>query len=891
MEQEPNPPLAEQRLLLVDAGSIIYPAYHVMKDLTNSKGFPTGAIFGVTRILMKILKEFPSKYVAICFDSRGKNFRHDKFEAYKAHRPAMDEALVVQVPRIKEVIDAFGLPMAEQQGYEADDVIAALTAQAKAQGLDTVIVTGDKDLMQLVDENVWVARPGRDPAKDLRLMDVKGVEAYMGIAPSKIRDFLALTGDSVDNVPGVPGIGEKTALQLLKEFGTFENIWVNVDQVKANKLRENLRTYRDQALLSRELVQLRTEGVQARLSDCQMRSADQESLKRLLEEFEFRSILRDLGLAVGGVSPPSRPAIQTHLVLTEEQFQLVLEKLHSAPMISLDTETTSEDALRAELVGISCAIRAGEAYYIPVGHDYLGAPEQLPRNDVISRLKPILKNKPIIGQNLKYDAKVLQRYGIELEQMAFDTMLAAYLIDPESRKDLDELAKRYLGHGVMHFKELGRERMNEVEVDRAAEYSCLDAEVVVRLREKLLPLLHERHLEKLYSEIELPLIDVLVEMERNGILIDKDVLREQAKELEVLLRQLQQEIVHLAGEEFNPNSPKQVAHILFEKLKLPVQKRTKTGPSTDASVLQDLAELHPLPEKLLASRELEKLLNTYIYKLPEYIHPQTGRVHTNFNQGVATTGRLSASDPNLQNIPIRTELGGQIRRAFIAPPGKLLIGADYSQIELRVLAHISQDPGLMAAFERDEDVHARTAATIFNLPFDHVGPRERRIAKTINFGLSYGMTSFGLAQRVGLSRSEADLFVKNYFSNYPGVKNYMEQVVREAESKGFLETLLGRRRYFIDVKGRAEREAINFPIQGTAADLMKLAMLQVHREVRSAKIRARLLLQVHDELIFEADAQDAHGAAEQIKHTMERIYALRVPLKADVHVGRHWGEI
>jgi DNA polymerase-1 len=404
-------------------------------------------------------------------------------------------------------------------------------------------------------------------------------------------------------------------------------------------------------------------------------------------------------------------------------------------------------------------------------------------------------------------------------------------------------------------------------------------------------LLQERQLEKLFSQIELPLIEVLVEMERNGVLIDKDVLREQAKELEISLKQLQQEIFHLAGEEFNPNSPKQVAQILFEKLKLPVQKKTKTGPSTDASVLQDLATLHPLPEKLLASRELEKLLNTYVHKLPEYVHSQTGRVHTNFNQSIATTGRLSSSDPNLQNIPIRTELGGQVRRAFIAPPGKLLIGADYSQIELRVLAHISQDPGLIAAFEKGEDVHARTAATIFNLTLEQVGSHERRIAKTINFGLSYGMTSFGLAQRVGLTRTEADQFIKNYFASYSGVKAYMERIIQDAKEKGFLETLLGRRRYFSDLSGRAEREAINFPIQGTAADLMKLAMLRMHKEIRSGKIRVRMLLQVHDELIFETDTQEAHGAAEQIKQVMENVYPLDVPLKVDVRAGRHWGEI
>jgi DNA polymerase-1 len=879
----------EHRVLLIDAGSLIFPAYHVMKDLVNGRGFPTGAIFGVTRLLLKLLKEFPSRYLAVCFDSPGRKRRQEKYAAYKANRPAIDDALAVQIPKIKEVIHALGLPIVEQDGVEADDLIAVLTQQARREHLSVVIVTGDKDLMQLVEDGVRILKPGRDPGRDLRLIDAPGVEAYLGVRPDQVVDFLALTGDSVDNVPGVPGVGPKTAKQLLAQFGSLEEVLAKADQIQAKKLHENLKRYREQALLSRELVRLDTQNVSAQLESCEPQTPASEALRTLFEELEFRSLLKELGLATS--ASPRLPPIQSHIVLTEAQFEALVNQLERADFISLDTETTSPDAMRAGLVGLSFALRPGEAFYIPVGHDYLGAPPQLSRERVLQRLQPILATKPIIGQNLKYDAKVLRRHGATLGPILFDSMLAAYLIDPESRKDLNELAQRYLGHGVMDFQELGRDQINQVEVDRAAEYSCRDAEAVVRLRERLVPLLQSHGQEKLYDEVELPLIDVLVEMELNGIFLDREVLREQAQELEVLWKQLEQEIFHLAGEEFNPSSPKQVAHILFEKLKLPAKRKTKTGPSTDAHVLQELAGLHPLPERLLAHRELEKLLSTYIYKLPEFIHPHTGRVHTNFHQSVTSTGRLSASDPNLQNIPVRTELGGQIRKAFLAPPGQALIGADYSQIELRVLAHISEDPGLVRAFEQDEDVHARTAASIFQIPLEQVGPRERRIAKTINFGLLYGMTGFGLAQRTGIGRKEADQFVQDYFAHYPGVRAYMERTVQAAQEQGFLETLLGRRRYFRDLSGRAEREAINFRIQGTAADLMKLAMRRVHEAIRSGKIAARMLLQVHDELIFEADQQDAHGAAKQIQEIMESVMSLRVSLKVETHVGRHWGEI
>ncbi|MDW8141666.1 MAG: DNA polymerase I, partial [Candidatus Bipolaricaulota bacterium] len=550
-----------------------------------------------------------------------------------------------------------------------------------------------------------------------------------------------------------------------------------------------------------------------------------------------------------------------------------------------------EDAMTAELVGISLAVEPASGFYIPLAHSYLGAPQQLPRNFVITRLKALLETKPVIGQNLKYDAKILRRSGINIKNIVFDSMLAAYLLDPEGRKDLNELARRYLGHSVMDFSELGAERMGMVPIEQAARYSVADAEAVIRLKEKMLPELRSRNQEKLFYEIELPLIPVLVEMELNGILLDKEILREQAKELETLATQLLQDIFRVAGQDFNPNSPKQVAYVLFEKLKLPVLRKTKTGPSTDAYVLQELAGLHPLPERLLAYRELEKLLGTYVKKLPEYINPQTGRVHTTFQQHVTVTGRLSSTEPNLQNIPVRSELGGQIRKAFVAPPGRVLLGADYSQIELRILAHLSGDEGLIGAFERDEDVHTRTAATIFNISLENVNAQQRRIAKMINFGLSYGMTGYGLAQRTGIPRKEADQFVKSYFEKYPGVKAYMERTVQEAREQRYLETLLGRRRSFVELSAQTQREAINFPVQGSASDIMKLAMLRVYEKIKSSEIRADMLLQIHDELIFETDVVHAARAAQAIKQTMEGAFQLRVPLKVETHIGTNWGEI
>jgi len=793
----------------------------------------------------------------------------------------------VQIPKVKELLDAFGIPSVAEEGLEADDLIATLAKRGVEQGFRVLIVSSDKDLMQLVNERINMLKPPRDPRRELELLDAKGVEGYLGVPPEKVIDFLALLGDAVDNVPGVPGIGEKTARHLLQQFGSLEEILKNAEGIENKRIRESLLAHKEKALLSKELVKLKLVAIENALDRCKTKPPNPQKLKEILEELEFRSILKELEL-----TEEAKPQkIKCQIVLEETHLKALLEKLKEAEEISLDLETTSQDALRAQIVGIALAVELGGGYYIPVGHGYLGAPKQLDLKYVLENLKPLLESKKIVGQNLKYDAEVLRRYGIDLKNIAFDSMLAAYLLDPSSRKDLNELAQRYLGHRVMAFKELGAEKMSEVPIEKAAQYAVSDAQVVLRLKEKLVPELIEKNLYKLFTEVELPLIHVLIDMELNGILLDKEVLREQAKELEILLEQLKQEIFSLAGEEFNPNSPKQVAVILFERLKLPVIKKTKTGPSTDSLVLQELAASHPLPEKLLAYRELEKLLSTYIYKLPDYINPETGRIHTSFHQGVTATGRLSSSDPNLQNIPVRTQLGGQIRKAFIASQGRKLLAADYSQIELRVLAHISQDQGLIEAFERDEDIHARTAATIFNVSIEKVTPSMRDIAKRINFGLAYGMSSYGLAQWAHISRKEAEKFMHSYFTSYPGVKVYMERIIGEAREKGYVETLLGRRRYFQKLDNRAEREAINAPIQGTAADIMKLAMLRVHERIKASKLRADLLLQVHDELLFEIDEAHIEEGAKLIKDTMEHVMELRVPLKVDIKIGNNWGEI
>jgi DNA polymerase-1 len=891
---EPGP---KRRLLLIDAGSIIYPAYHVMRELATSSGFPTGAIYGFVRTLLKLLHDYPSEYMAVAFDSKGKTVRHERYEEYKATRPVMDEALAAQLPKVKELLQAWGIPSFAKEGYEADDLIATLAHLAAERGVPVLIVSGDKDLMQLVDDKIKVLKPARPPRQEVELLDRAGVKEHLGVPPELVRDYLALVGDKVDNVPGVPGIGEKTAQRLLAEFGSLEKVLENAEKVGNARVRESLLKHRELALLSRELVQLREVELELGpepLEACRPSTRDEERLRTLLEELEFRSILKELGLAQKATSEG-----RYHTILTEAEFERLLERLASAEEFALDLETTSQDSMQAEIVGIALAFEPYEGFYIPVGHDYLGAPQQLGREYVLEKLRPFLEDgKRVLGQNLKYDAKVLRRYGIKLKEIAFDSMLAAYLLDPTSRKDLGELAARYLKREVTSYKELSDQDMRKVPIEEATRYAGEDAEIVLRLKDLMVKELQEKGLFQLFTEVELPLIEVLVEMELAGVLMDPRVLEEQAKEIEVLLENLRQEIFHLAGEEFNPASPKQVASILYEKLKLPVIKKTKTGPSTDSLVLKELALQHPLPEKIVTYRELEKLLNTYIRKLPEYINPRTGRIHTSFNQSVTATGRLSSSDPNLQNIPVRTELGGQIRRAFIAPKGRKLLAADYSQIELRMLAHLSGDENLIRAFREEEDLHTRTAAELFEVPKEEVTKAQREIAKRVNYATIYGVSAFRLSKELGIPQKEAQQYLDKYFARYPRVKEFIEEKIREAESQGYATTILNRRRYLPHITSRDhnlrsydQRNAINTPIQGSSADLMKLAMLRVYEKIKAGEIKADMLLQIHDELLFELDEAEVERAAPLIKETMERVMALRVPLKVDIKVGENWEEI
>jgi len=889
------PPL--KKLFLIDGSSYIFRAFFAVRGLSTSKGLPTNAIFGFTSMLLKILKDHKPDGVAVVFDTKAPTFRTELYEAYKANRPEMPDDLAVQIPYIKKIVEAFRIPSLEQEGYEADDLIGTLAKKADQDGLEVVIVSGDKDLLQLVSAQVTVLDTMKDAQKGLR-----EVKERFGVSPELLPDIMGLAGDSVDNIPGVPGIGEKTAVALIKQFGNLDSLLEKVHEADETglkkKVKENLIAYKDQALLSRDLATIDTHvPLEIRWDDFHLSLPDEEALRPLFTELEFHKFLQEL-CAQKTVSYENY-----HLITEEEEFEQLVANLQKADRFSVDLETTSRDPIIAEVVGLSFSYKSHEAYYIPVGHDYSGVPSQLSASRVLERLKPLLEDdeRRKYGQNIKYDYLVLRRQGVRMTGIAFDTMLASYVLDPTKRShSLEAIAQEYLQHQMITYKEVTEkgQGFQKVGLQQAMQYSGEDADVTFLLTEILMKRLAEEGLQNLFSQIELPLVEVLAEMELWGVKIDPELLQEVSKELEARLWDLQKQVFDFVGEEFNINSTQQLGKILFEKLRLPVIKKTKTGYSTDVGVLQELAKENELPRVVLEYRSLTKLKSTYVDALPKLINPATGRVHTSYNQTVTATGRLSSSNPNLQNIPIRTEDGRRIREAFVPEDGWWLISADYSQIELRILAHLSGDTTLIEAFQRGEDIHARTASEIFGLAPDKITSEMRREAKVINFGIIYGMSPYGLANELGVEPKVASKYIDGYFNRYQGVKTYLDGILQEAKKKGYVTTLYNRRRYIPEINSPnraarqfAERTAINTPIQGTAADLIKIAMNRIYRRIRDKNLKAKLIMQVHDELVLEAPANEVEDVEQMVKAEMEGVIAMVVPLKVSVSKGKNWGEI
>ncbi len=882
-------------LYLIDGSSYLYRAYFAIRTpMSTSSGMQTKAVFGITSMLLKILREKRPEFIAVAWDAKGPTFRHRLYDKYKANRPPMPEDLAEQIPWVRKVVDALGLPQLELQGYEADDIIATLAHRCSER--EVIVVSGDKDLLQLLNGNIRIW----DPMKD-EIIDGAAFRERYGIEPGQWRDVLALAGDTSDNIPGIPGVGIKTAIKLIKKYGSISNLLENIDSVKG-KLGERLRENREMLGLWVKLVSLEDRlEIEVEDETFKRREFDPAVLGPLFKELEFSKFLSEL---VPEKDPLSYDSYS--LASTIDDVRDWCERISDHKKITIDTETTSEEPMRARLVGISLCIEPPEAVYIPLGHHTEGLQPEL--KETISLLAPLLADKDIkkTGQNIKYDMIVLSRNGAPVAGADMDTMIASYLLNPGRRRhNLEELSQDMLGHRMISFKEVTsglKKPVNfaDVPLEKARDYSCEDVHVTALISEKLRSLLDEKGLSGLLRDVEMPLVPVLVHMEMAGVCIDLDNLKALGKEFEQRLGEIEQEIFEMAGEEFNLNSPMQLGKILFEKLGLPQQKKTrkKTGYSTDVEVLKKLAGLHPLPEKMLLYRNLAKLKSTYVDGLAAAVNPETGRIHTSYNQTVTATGRLSSSNPNLQNIPVKTDEGKRIRKLFTAPKGRLLVSADYSQIDLRVLAHYSKDSALLQAFRNGEDIHSRTASEIFGVMPEMVTPEMRRAAKTVNFGIVYGMSAYGLAKELDISRKEAAQFMERYFERYPGVKQYMEEIVKKARRDGFVTTLLGRRRYLPDITSRqknvrefAERTAINTPIQGTAADIIKLAMIKCHERVSREIPDALMVLQVHDELVIEAARDDAKEVKGLLKDVMENIIKLEVPLKVSVGQGENWAEL
>ena len=890
------------KLVLVDGSSYLYRAFHAMPNLTNSQGEPTGAVYGVVNMLRRLLKEQPSEYFAVVFDASGPTFRDQMYPEYKANRPPMPGELRAQIEPLHDVITALGLPLICVKGVEADDVIGTLTVAASEIGIETLIASGDKDLAQLVGDKVLLM----DSMKGITY-NTAGVVNKFGVPPERMVDFLTLVGDSVDNIPGVPKVGPKTASKWLNEFGSLDELVQHADDI-SGKVGENLRAALDQLPMSRALATIKLDvQLDVHPDGLQLQPADKSRLRTLYAGLEFKTWLSELGGLSGGDDKAKSPSVDYQVILDQKTLNRWIKRLQSAKLISVDTETTSLDPMQARIVGLSFTDRPCEAAYLPLGHDYAGAPDQLPLEDTLAQLKPLLEDPtlPKVGQNLKYDRSVLLNHGIELRGIRFDTMLESYVLDSTgSRHDMDTLSLKYLGLNPIRFEDVagkGKKQLtfNQVPVETAAPYAAEDADLVLRLHQTLYPRLKQFEKQcELLENIEMPLLPVLSRIERTGVRVDSDMLARQSSELSERIDTLEQQAFDQVGTDFNIASPKQIQEILFEKLQLPVISKTPKGqPSTSESVLQELAEQHELPKLILEHRALSKLRSTYTEKLPLLVNPDTGRVHTSYHQASVATGRLSSTDPNLQNIPVRTADGRRIREAFVPEPGSVLLAADYSQIELRIMAHLSGDEGLLGAFAENQDIHRTTASEVFSVALEDVDRDQRRSAKAINFGLIYGMSAFGLARQLGIDRSEAQSYIELYFDRYPGVKAYMEQIRTQAREQQFVETVFGRKLYLPDISSSnharrqgAERAAINAPMQGTAADLIKLAMLAIDSWLTEHAFKTRMIMQVHDELVLEVPDSELKDVPEVIASLMSGVAELRVPLRVDVGSGANWAE-
>ncbi len=925
-KNNPMATIPENPLILIDGSSYLYRAYHAAPNFTNSDGEPTGAVYGVVNMLRSMLRQFSTEHIAVIFDAKGKTFRDDMFPEYKANRPPMPDDLRGQIEPLHAVIKAMGLPLISISGVEADDVIGTLATQASQQGMPVLISTGDKDMAQLVDQNITLINTMTDV-----VMDPAGVVDKFGIGPELIIDYLALMGDKVDNIPGVPGVGEKTAKALLTGIGGLDALYDNLDDIAplgfrgsktmAKKLLDN----KEAAYMSYKLATIKLD-VELDVKPDELRKGvpDTDALTELFGKLQFRRWLTEMlegsdGRIVAdeksGNAPAEKKAVAPtidrsgyEIILDEAAFSPWLDQLKAAKAFAFDTETDGLDYMTANVVGVSFAIEEGKAAYVPVAHDYLDAPAQLDRDWVLAQLKPLLEdpNQAKIGQNLKFDASIVARYGIEMQGIVFDTMLESYVFNSVvGRHDMDSLALRYLEHKNISFEEIagkGKKQLtfNQIDLAQAGPYAAEDADITLRLHNALYPKVEaDEKLKHVFETIEMPLVPVLSRMERTGVYVDSMLLGAQSTEIAARLDELEKKAFEIADQEFNLSSPKQLQAILFEKMGLPVLKKTPSGtPSTNEEVLQELALDYPLPKLILEYRGLAKLKSTYTDKLPKMVNPATGRVHTSYHQAVTATGRLSSSDPNLQNIPVRNEEGRRIRQAFVAQSGYKILAVDYSQIELRIMAHLSGDKALLDAFRHGKDIHAATAAEILGLDIEQVSSEQRRRAKAINFGLIYGMSAFGLAKQLDMGRNEAQDYMNVYFERYPGVLEYMESTRNTASEKGYVETLFGRRLYLPDIKSRnglrrkaAERAAINAPMQGTAADIIKLAMIAVDNWVQQQpQDEVRLLMQVHDELVFEVKESVLESVTAEVKALMEQAATLDVPLIADAGFGDNWDQ-